>query len=102
MIDASNVSNLLSIEVENDCVNEFKFVIDVTKLAVDCEAVNVFKFVIEVCNEPVSLSKTYLLSNELVNCDEPDIVPAGIVVDELINPNAVICADELTKFEGNG
>jgi hypothetical protein len=96
------------------------------------DALNVFNDVIDVCNEPVSVSKTYLLSNELVNCEEPlivpdgvvplttlplnvyrvsyddvnceepDIVPAGMVVDELINPNAVICADELNKFEGNG
>ncbi len=67
MIVASNVSILLSTEVENDWVNVFKFVIEVcnepvslsviqlpltlsiafnlfTKDDVDCDAVNVFKF----------------------------------------------------------
>jgi len=63
------------------------------------EDVNEFNWVIDDVTEPVN---KYLKSNELVNCKEPLIVPAGMVVDELINPNAVICADELNKFEGNG
>jgi hypothetical protein len=46
--------------------------------------------------------KTYLVSYELVNWELPLIVPVGIVADELTNPNAVICADELIKFEGKG
>jgi hypothetical protein len=46
-----------------------------------------------------------LLSTEELNVVNEDVVtnePVSMVVDELINPNAVICADELTKFEGNG
>jgi hypothetical protein len=46
-----------------------------------------------------------LLSTEELNVLNDDVVtnePLSIVCDELINPNAVICADELNKFEGNG
>ena len=114
-------------DVDCDAVNVFKFEIDVTKLAVETEAVNVFNCSIEDVTEPVTKYlksnelvncdeplivpagvaeilplATYLVSNEEVNCEEPDIVPVGMVVDELINPNAVICADELNKFTGNG
>ena len=53
----------------------------------------VFKAFIDDVTEPVT---KYLKSNELVNCDEPLTVPDGIAAEELINPNAVICADELT------
>ena len=46
-----------------------------------------------------------VVNAEAVNVLNDDVVtnePVFIVVEELTNPNAVICADELTKFEGNG
>ena len=41
--------------VFSDAVNEFKFVIDVTKLAVETDAVNVFKFEIDVTKLAVEI-----------------------------------------------
>jgi hypothetical protein len=61
-------------DVDCDAVNVFKFVIDVTKLAVETDAVNVFNCNIDEVTEPVN---KYLPSNELVNWDEPLIIPAG-------------------------
>ena len=43
-------------------------------------------------NEVISVEE--LINPNVVICADEDIVPAGIVVDELINPNDVICADE--------
>jgi hypothetical protein len=57
-------------ELENDWVNEFNALIST-----------------DVDTNPKSLI-----------CVEELIVPIGIDVEELINPNAVICADELTTL----
>ena len=74
---------------END---ELMDVIDVTYNAplMIWEPLNVF--------EPVVTADAVNVLNDDVVTNEP----VFIVVEELTNPNAVICADELTKFEGNG
>ena len=74
-------------------LNEFEPVVAYEPVLLFIEEVNEFNCVIDDVTEPVT---KYLKSNDDVNCDEPDIVPAGIAAEELINPNAVICADELT------
>ena len=68
------VIDVTKLAVDWEAVNVFKFVIDVTKLAVETDAVNVFNWDIEDVTEPVT---KYLKSNELVNCEEPLIVPDG-------------------------
>ena len=132
-------------DVKNDDVAEFKFEIDVTKLAVEILAVyslnddvvtkcvKLCSFVAaiillstdvekslndDVCNlalipfvnavfnddcEDVNefnevISVDWDINPNDVICADEDIVPVGIVVDELINPNVVICAEELITF----
>ncbi len=74
MIDASNVSNLLSTDEENEVK-----MLPLNEYLLSYEDVS--------CEEPLIRPdgsgwtlplKVYLVSNELVNCDEPLIVPEGV------------------------
>ncbi len=58
-------------------------------------ALNVFKFVIDVTKLAVEILAVYELKDDVVTNE-----PVSIVVDELINPNAVICAEPLIVPDG--